>query len=82
MALAPKVPVEDRLEIMELFAKYAWALNTGDADAVVALFAEDGYLEHLPQGRFSGEDIRTLQGRVVHRPPAPGQPLHHDAGEL
>lgn len=55
-----KVAVQDRLEIMELFARYAWGLNTGDADAVVACFAEDGFLEHLPQGRFHGQDIRRL----------------------
>ena len=55
-----KLPVEDRLDIMELFAKYAWGLNTGDADEVLSCFAEDGYLEHLPQGRFHGQDIRKL----------------------
>jgi hypothetical protein len=26
-----KLSVEDRLDIQELFARYAWALNTGDA---------------------------------------------------
>jgi hypothetical protein len=55
-----KVPVEDRLDIMELFARYAWGLNTGDADAVVACFAQGGSLEHQPQGIFYGEDIRKL----------------------
>lgn len=28
----PKIPVADRLEIQELFACYAWGLNTGDMD--------------------------------------------------
>jgi hypothetical protein len=45
---------------MELFACYAWGLNTGDADAVLECFADGGTLEHQPQGVFSGEDIRTL----------------------
>ena len=40
-----KLPVEDRLDIQELFAKYAWAIDMGDIDAVVACFAEDGYLD-------------------------------------
>jgi hypothetical protein len=35
----PKIPVEDRLEIMELFAYYAWGLNTGDAEEVLACFS-------------------------------------------
>ncbi|HET6501721.1 MAG TPA: nuclear transport factor 2 family protein [Amycolatopsis sp.] len=61
---AHRIPVEDRLDIMELFARYAWGLNTGDADAVVACFAEDGYLEHQPQGRFSGERIRDLLAQL------------------
>ena len=56
-----KLSVEDRLDIQELFARYAWALNTGDADGVVACFADDGYLEHQPEGRFAGPDrIREL----------------------
>ena len=56
----PKIPVEDRLEIMELFAYYAWGLNTGDIDAVLATFAEDASMEHQPQGIFYGPDIRKL----------------------
>ena len=56
----PKIGVEDRLEIMELFAYYAWGLNTGDIDAVLATFAEDGSMEHQPQGIFYGPGIRKL----------------------
>lgn len=56
-----KLSVEDRLDIQELFARYAWALNTGDVDGVLACFTEDGYLDHQPQGRFVGHDqIRLL----------------------
>jgi hypothetical protein len=51
-----KIPVEDRLEIQELFAIYAWGLNTGDLDQVLSTFAEDGSMEHLPQGVFQGRD--------------------------
>ena len=35
----PKIAVEDRLEIQELFAYYAWGLNTGDIDQVLSTFA-------------------------------------------
>ena len=36
----PKIPVEDRLEIQELFAYYAWGLNTGDAEQVLSCFTK------------------------------------------
>ncbi len=32
---------QDRVEIYELYARYSWALDTGDTDAYVALFTED-----------------------------------------
>jgi SnoaL-like domain len=51
-----KLSVEDRLDIMELFAKYAWGIDTGNLDAVVATFAEDGYLDHLWQGKLQGRE--------------------------
>jgi len=51
-----KLSVEDRLDIMELFAKYAWGIDTGNIDAVVACFAEDGYLDHLWQGKLQGRE--------------------------
>ncbi|HLH68933.1 MAG TPA: nuclear transport factor 2 family protein [Candidatus Dormibacteraeota bacterium] len=57
----PKLSVEDRLDIQELFARYAWSLDTGDLEGVLACFVEDGALEHQPQGRFVGrEQIRQL----------------------
>ena len=54
----PKIPVEDRLEIQELFAYYAWGLNTGDAGQVLACFTPDATFEHQPQGIFRGPDYR------------------------
>jgi SnoaL-like domain len=62
----PKIPVEDRLEIMELFAYYAWGLNTGDAEEVLACFAGDAVFEHQPQGIFRGHDqLRVLLDQAV-----------------
>src|ERR1035441_11069326 len=42
-----KLSAEDRLDIQELFAKYAWSIDMGDIDGIVACFAEDGSLDHL-----------------------------------
>jgi hypothetical protein len=55
-----RLSVEDRLDIQELFAKYAWGIDMGDIDGVLACFAEDGYLDHLWQGKLVGhEKIRV-----------------------
>ena len=42
-ALAP--PADDRLELIELMARYAWAYDTADAAALAATFTADGELE-------------------------------------
>ncbi len=66
----PKIPVEDRLEIQELFANYAWGLNTGDAEEVLACFTEDCSFEHLPQGIFRGHDqLRVLLSHLWYDKP-------------
>ena len=36
-----KPSTQDRLEIYELYARYSWALDTGDTDGYVELFTED-----------------------------------------
>ena len=51
-----KPTVEERLDIQELFARYCWALNTGDADGYIDLFAKDGWVDHHPQGRCQGRE--------------------------
>ena len=43
-----KLTADDRAEITELFAKYAWAGDTGDVDAYVSLFTEDGLFDGGP----------------------------------
>lgn len=53
---AHRLSVEDRLDIQELFARYAWSLDFGDADGVVACFTPEGCLDHLWQGRLVGEN--------------------------
>jgi hypothetical protein len=58
-----KLSVEDRLDIQDLFAKYAWAIDLADAEAAVACFTEDAYFDHLWQGRVQGKDaiLRNLK---------------------
>ena len=36
-----KLSIEDRLALQDLMAAYAWALDTGDEDGLVAVFTAD-----------------------------------------
>ena len=58
-----KLSVEDRLDIQELFAKYSWGIDLADSDLVTSCFAEDGYFDHLWQGRVQGHEaiLKNLQ---------------------
>ncbi|WP_029013179.1 nuclear transport factor 2 family protein [Niveispirillum irakense] len=50
------MPAEDRAEITELFARYAWGLDLADEEQVLDTFAEDGEFDHLWQGKAQGRD--------------------------
>ncbi len=59
--MKPKIAVEDRLDIHDLIARYAWALDVGDADAYLDCFMADAIMEHHPPGKVQGrEEIRGL----------------------
>ena len=47
---------EDRLEIQELYARYSWALDTGDTEGYVALFTPDA--EATEETREGGLEVR------------------------
>ena len=56
-----KISVEDRLDLQDLIARYAWALDTGDVEGYLDCFFEDGWIEHDPPGLCKGRDeIRKL----------------------
>jgi hypothetical protein len=44
----------DRLEIQELFARYAWGIDLADLDMALSTFAEDAWFDHLWQGKVQG----------------------------
>ncbi|MGC1459055.1 MAG: nuclear transport factor 2 family protein [Steroidobacteraceae bacterium] len=54
---------QDRMEIYELFARYSWALDTGDTDGYVALFTEDA---EVTEETRSG-DLEVRKGRAEIR---------------
>ncbi len=56
---------QDRLEIYELYARYSWALDTGDTDGYVALFTTDAVVTEETRDRGSRcgkghDEIRKL----------------------
>lgn len=69
--------LEDRLQIYELYARYCWALDTGDTDGYVALFTEDAEVtEETRDGgidiRRGPQEIRQLVLKFHQRPDFPG----------
>ena len=76
---------EDRLEILELYARYSWALDTGDTDAYVDLFTVDAEAtEETREGtleiRKGHEEIRKLVLKFHERPDFPGH--QHQMAQL
>ena len=78
-------PVEDELAIRELYARYCWALDTGDTDGYCALFTEDAEAtEETATGeievRKGREEIRKLVLKFHERPDFPGH--QHQMAQL
>jgi len=69
--------VEDQLLIHDLYARYSWALDTGDTEAYVRLYAIDAVVyETTPEGRrqIVGHDqIREFVLRFHRNPDFPGR---------
>jgi hypothetical protein len=72
--------IEDRIALQDLIANYSWALDTGDADALVACFTEDC---RMMEEVFEDPDIWDghdgIRGLMAHYANAPGFPgrQHH-----
>jgi len=69
--------VEDELRIRELYARYSWALDTGDTEGYCALFTEDAEAtEETSSGELEGrkgrDEIRKLVLKFHERPDFPG----------
>ena len=50
------MPAEDRGEIAELYARYAWGIDLADEEQAIATFARDAEFDHLWQGKVQGHD--------------------------
>ena len=67
MTRTSRLTAEDRLDIMDLIARYAYTLDSGDLDGYVNNFAPDGVLFEQHHGRAAIRDyVASLmrQGRA------------------
>ncbi|MEI9964277.1 MAG: nuclear transport factor 2 family protein [Caulobacteraceae bacterium] len=51
---AAKLSAEDRLDILDLFARYSWGIDLADKELVLSCFTDDSFFDHLWQGRVQG----------------------------
>ena len=75
-----KLPIEDRIALQDLIAAYSWALDTGDADALVECFTEDcRMMEEVFEDPDIWEGHAGIRGLMKHYANAPGFPgrQHH-----
>jgi uncharacterized protein (TIGR02246 family) len=68
---------EDRLDIIDLLARYAWAIDTGDVEGYVACFTSDAVVSMRGAINTGHEAIRAYVTSVVTRPEFPGRQHHH-----
>ncbi len=80
MTEAKALTAEDRMEIHELYARYAWALGTGDAAGFAACFTSDAVICHdvfEEEDRWVGTDnIRAMAELFCKGPNFPGRQHH------
>ena len=75
-----KLGIEDRIGLQDLIADYSWALDCGDADALVECFTEDCLMsEEVFEDPDIWEGHEGIRGLMKHYANAPGFPgrQHH-----
>lgn len=78
--MAAPLTVEDRFAIQDLLARYAWALDTGDVEGLVACFTPDARMTEEvfedPDVWVGHDDIRRLSQHYRNAPNFPGRQHH------
>jgi hypothetical protein len=76
----PRLSLEDRSAIEDLFARYSWALGTGDVDGFAATFTPDGCITEdvfEEPDVWKGRDaIRAMLRHYANSPNFPGRQHH------
>src|SRR5690606_40427470 len=77
--------IEHRLGLQDLIANYSWALDTGDAEALVACFTEDCVMSEEvfedPDVWEGHDGIRGLMNHYANGTGLPGRQPHVTKGE-
>jgi hypothetical protein len=75
-----KLPLEDRAEIEDLYARYMWALDTGDSQGYADCFVPDALVwEVQPDGSItSGRALAFVEGGYHQDPQFAGHQHRHD----
>ena len=72
---------EDRLEVMDLLARYADCVDTANVEAYAALFTEDGIVEHSAGTVRGRDEIRAwVKGLADENRIGPESRLKHVLG--
>lgn len=82
-----KIAVEDRLEILDLLARYNWAVDTDDVDAFLDVFTSDGQFVTADKAYRGVAELREFIGLLKSRrvpddqlpPGAAGRSAFHNA---
>lgn len=58
-----RMPAQDKVDIEETFARYAWGIDLADEELALSAFAEDAGFDHLWQGRSEGHKaiLKSMQ---------------------
>jgi hypothetical protein len=46
----------DRVEIQEVYARYAWGIDLADLDLALSVFTQDAWFDHMWQGKVQGHE--------------------------
>ena len=59
------LPAQDRTDIENLYARYAFGLDLADEELLLSTFAEDGVFDHLWQGQAKGHEAMLANFRKL-----------------
>ncbi|MBF6621841.1 MAG: nuclear transport factor 2 family protein [Patulibacter sp.] len=76
----PEVSIEDRILIRELYDRYHWALNTGDADGVAACFVPDGSAEFVHHDGGTSSPDGMVRAAIAWQADPVGRTRQHHVG--
>lgn len=72
MLTSNRLTADDRLDIMDLYARYAWSMDSGDMEAFEQTITEDARLVGIGEDFVGREAIRSWEEAFLRDPGFPG----------